>query len=276
MPRYQEEGIAARVARRLGLSFTNTVVLYTGTNVLVHLTPAPVVARVTRVAHLVRPVTDLAGVIALAHADAVRGHVVAPTTFIDPGPHVEDSRYVTFWMHYAGGPNTPLATPTEAGSSLRLFHESARDHEGLLRNFDPRPEAMKIADLVEPDIGAILRAAAGSMTRPDLVQQPIHGDAHEENALAGGIWQDLDDVCTGPVEWDLASIQHRRYLFGERKAEIAAALGGYGPHDQRAAEMLAPLVVLSVAAWGSMAPLIGEAVGPRTRMRLNWLRDNFG
>lgn len=40
--------------------------------------------------------------------------------------------------------------------------------------------------------------------------------------------------------------------------------------------MLAPLVVLSVAAWGSMAPLIGEAVGPRTRMRLNWLRDNFG
>lgn len=185
MPRDQEEGIAARVARRLGLTFTDTVVLYTGTNVLVHLTPAPVVARVTRIAHLVRPVTDLAGAIALARADAVRRHVVAPTTFIDPGPHVEDSRYVTFWMHYAGGPNTPLATPTEAGSSLRLFHESARDHEGLLRNFDPRPEAMKIADLVEPDIGAILRAAAGSMTRPDVVQQPIHGDAHEENALAG-------------------------------------------------------------------------------------------
>jgi Ser/Thr protein kinase RdoA (MazF antagonist) len=114
------------------------------------------------------------------------------------------------------------------------------------------------------------------MTLPDLRQQPIHGDAHEENALAGGIWQDLDEACFGPIEWDLASLQHRRYLFGERQAEIAAALSAYGPHDQRAVQSLAPLVVLAIAAWGSLAPHIGEKVGPRTRARLTWLRERFG
>lgn len=128
MPRSREEDIAARVARRLGLAFTETVVLNRGTNVLVHLRPTPVLARVTRLAHLVRPVTDLAGAIALARSDALRGRLVAPTTLVDPGPYVEDARYVTLWTYYPGGPSTPLASPAEAGSSLRLFHESARGH----------------------------------------------------------------------------------------------------------------------------------------------------
>jgi hypothetical protein len=276
MPRSHEEDIAARVARRLGLEFTETVVLNSGTNVLVHLTPAPVVARVTRLAHLIRPITDLAGAIALARSKALSGRVAAPTTLVDPGPHVEDSRYVTLWTYYPGGPTTPLATPVEAGSSLRLFHESARSHAGPLRSFDPRPEAMKISDLVEPGIGTLLRSIATSMTAPDRVQQPIHGDAHVENALAGGIWQDFDEACAGPIEWDLACLQHRRYLFGERQAETAAALSAYGPHDLKAVEILGPLVALWIAAWGSLAPLIGEQVGPRTRLRLEWLREHYG
>lgn len=276
MLRSNEEDIAARVARRLGLAFTDASVLYRGTNVLVHLRPAPVVARVTRLAHLVRPVADLAGAIALARSDALRGRVVAPTTLVDPGPFVEDSRYVTLWTYYPGGSTTTLASPAEAGSGLRAFHQSARSYAGRLRSFDPRPEALKIADLVDPDVGEVLRSVANSMTTPDLMQQPIHGDAHEENALAGGIWQDFDEVCAGPIEWDLASLQHRRYLFGERQAEIAAALSAYGPRDERAVEALGPLVVLAIAAWGSLAPHIGEDVGPRTRLRLKWLRERFG
>jgi len=276
MPTSPEEDIAARVARRLGLAFTETAVLYQGANAVVHLSPAPVVARVTRLAHLIRPVADLAGAIALARFDALRGRVVAPSTLVDPGPHVEDSRYVTLWAFYRGGPTTALASPGEAGSGLRALHRSARSYTGRLRNFDPRPEALKIADLVDPDIGALLRSVARSMTVPDLVEQAIHGDAHEENALAGGIWQDLDEACTGPIEWDLASLQHRRYLFGERQPEIAAAVTAYGPHDHEAVEGLGPAVVLAIAAWGSMAPHVGQVVGPRTRRRLEWLREHFG
>lgn len=275
MPLLTEEGIAARLAQRLGLAFTDTAVIRSGMNVLVHLRPAPVVARVTRLAHLVRPVSALAGSVALARSDALQGLVVAPTTLVDPGPHVEDGRYVTLWTYYAAGPEAPLATPEEAGSSLRLFHDAAPRHVGQLRSFDPRPEALKIADLVDPDIGGLLRSAASSITVPDLVQQPIHGDAHVENALAGGIWQDLDEACVGPIEWDLASLQHRWYVFGECEAETAAALTAYGPSDQKAVELLGPAVVLAISAWGSLAPHVEEEIGPRTRRRLAWLRERF-
>src|SRR5688500_17505508 len=134
MPRDRDEDIAARLARRLGLAFTDTVVVGRGTNVLVHLSPAPVIARVTRLAHLIRPMSDIAGAIALARS-ALKGCVVAPTTLVDPGPHLEDSRYVTLWEYYPAGPTTPLATPIEQGSSLRLFHEAARSHIGRLRSF---------------------------------------------------------------------------------------------------------------------------------------------
>lgn len=39
-------------------------------------------------------------------------------------------------------------------------------------------------------------------------RRPLHGDAHTGNVLntkAGPRWLDFEDVCSGPVEWDLAS-----------------------------------------------------------------------
>jgi thiamine kinase-like enzyme len=40
--------------------------------------------------------------------------------------------------------------------------------------------------------------------------QPLHGDAHPGNLIAtregGLVWIDFEDVCLGPVEWDLATM----------------------------------------------------------------------
>ena len=39
--------------------------------------------------------------------------------------------------------------------------------------------------------------------------QPLHGDAHPGNLIATRgdlVWIDFEDVCLGPVEWDLATI----------------------------------------------------------------------
>ncbi len=39
-------------------------------------------------------------------------------------------------------------------------------------------------------------------------RRPLHGDAHTGNVLttpSGPRWTDFEDVCVGPVEWDLAS-----------------------------------------------------------------------
>jgi Ser/Thr protein kinase RdoA (MazF antagonist) len=260
-----EKELAASLARRLGLSFDEAVLLGEGTNVLFHLRPAPVVARVTRLAHLVRPPEALAGGVGLAKALGKRA--VPPSALIDPGPHLEGGRYITFWTYRTGR----SASAEEAGAALRAFHEAAAPYPGVLRSFDPRPEALRIADLVGGEASEILRDAASRLVPPALPEQAIHGDAHFENVLAGGVWQDFDEACFGPREWDVACMIHRWAVFGELEREMRAALAVYGAYDHEAVEALQPLVVLGIAAWGSLAPLLGES-SPRTADRLAWLR----
>lgn len=260
-----EKELAASVARRLGLAFDAPAVIGQGMNVLVHLRPAPVVARVTRLAHLVRAPDALAGGVALARTLGTRA--VPPSDLLDPGPHVDGGRYVRFWTYRPGDG----ASPSEAGAALRAFHESAARYRGPLRSFDPRPEALRIADLVGGEPAEILRDAAGRLTPPAAPQQAIHGDAHFENVLAGGIWQDFDEACFGPREWDLACMIHRWSVFGQLEGEMRDALAAYGPYDREAVDTLQPLVVLAIAAWVSLAPLIGETFN-RTPERLEWLR----
>ena len=173
-----EKDLAISVARRLGLAFDEGVVLGKGMNVLVHLRPAPVVARVTRLAHLVRPPEALAGGVALAKALGARA--LPPSGLVDPGPHVESGRHITFWSYRTG----ETASPSEAGAALRALHEEAKPYGGRLRSFDPRPDALRVAYLVGGDVGEILRDAAERLTLPTLTHQAIHGDAHFENVTA--------------------------------------------------------------------------------------------
>jgi hypothetical protein len=60
---------------------------------------------------------------------------------------------------------------------------------------------------------------------------------------------------------------HRWSVFGLLEGEMREALAAYRPHDREAVEALQPLVVLGLAAWGSLAPLIGET-SPRAAERL--------
>jgi hypothetical protein len=260
-----EKTLAASLARRLGLAFDEAEVIGEGTNVLVHLRPAPVVARITRLAHLVRSADVLTGGLGLAKHLGQRA--VPPSDLIDPGPHVEGGRYITFWTYRPG----IAASPSEAGAALRAFHEAAAPYQGPLRSFDPRLEALRISDLIGGESADLLRDAAARLTPPALPQQAIHGDAHFENVLAGGVWQDFDEACVGPREWDLACMIHRWSVFGEMERDMKDALTAYGPHDRNAVDALQPLVVLGIAAWGSLAPLIGET-SPRTATRMEWLR----
>jgi aminoglycoside phosphotransferase (APT) family kinase protein len=60
---------------------------------------------------------------------------------------------------------------------------------------------------------ARLRASAERMApfleAPGGEVQPVHGDAHPGNLVAtreGLVWIDFEEVCRGPVEWDLATM----------------------------------------------------------------------
>jgi Phosphotransferase enzyme family len=267
-PDFVQTAVAA--AGKFGIPCNDPVVLAAGMSTVVHLRPSPIVARVTRVAHLIRPVDDVVGTIALARA--LPGLVVPPSDQVNPGPHAADGRYVTFWAYV----EAVAATPAEAGASLRALHHAARRYDGTLRSFDPRPEATRIGALVGGEVGAVLGASAACMNVPQLAAQPVHGDAHLGNAQAGGLWLDFDEACLGPPEWDLACLRNRLFLFGELARETSEALAAYGPHYEGAVSALDPLVVLVTAAWGATAPLLGHPIGPRTQQRLEWLRERNG
>lgn len=265
----EENDLIRSVAAQFGLVADDPDLLDRGTNLVVHFRPSPVVGRITRLAHLVRPISALAGAVALARA--LPDAVVAPSSLVEPGPHVVSGRYVTFWTYAPDGP----ASPTTAGRALRKLHESAAAFRGELRSFDPRPDAAVIADLVGRSAGDVLRAAARRLPVPTLRHdQPVHGDAHIANVLSSGRWLDPDELSRGPREWDIACLSHRTFLWGEVTSETAEALAAYGNYDHDLVAALAPLVVLFTAAWGSLAPLVGEEIGPRTQKRLAWLREN--
>ncbi|WP_193612390.1 phosphotransferase [Nocardioides lijunqiniae] len=68
-----------------------------------------------------------------------------------------------------------------------------------------------IATALERSDDPVLHRAAEELVPLALTwpRRPLHGDAHTGNVLmtpAGPRWTDFEDVCVGPVEWDLASL----------------------------------------------------------------------
>lgn len=57
-------------------------------------------------------------------------------------------------------------------------------------------------------------------------RRPLHGDMHPGNLLAthtGHRWIDFEDVCVGPLEWDLASRTFSDEYINAYPAEIDRA-----------------------------------------------------
>ena len=130
-----EQAIRAAVsyAAAHGVRSTEPEVLKNGSNVLVHLRPAPVVARVAGTTSLVRtPVADwFAREVALV--DHLVGHgfpVVVPSDELPRGPIVHDGRTMTFWRfvpHFAAS-----IKPSEFAESLADLHRALADYPGPL------------------------------------------------------------------------------------------------------------------------------------------------
>lgn len=210
---------AIAVAGELGLRCNDPEVLADGSNVLVDLRPAPVVARVATTTGLVRkpaeqwPALDLDIAAFLANQNFP---VVPPSTELPPGPHRHDGLALTFWEfveHEAGY----QATVAEVGPLLLELHVALRAYPGKLRNLSPFSEIPRWLNEVErwdalsDDDLAMLRRGyfkiAAEIDELGLPKQPLHGDAHKKNVLKtshGLVWTDFEDACRGPVAWDVA------------------------------------------------------------------------
>jgi Ser/Thr protein kinase RdoA (MazF antagonist) len=230
---------AVAVAREHGLRVGEPVVLRDGLNVLVHLRPAPVVARVAGTIARVRPGDGwLRRELAVASSLAAAGApVVAPSAELAPGPHHHEGRVLSFWTYveHRGAPGAAAA-----GAALRDVHAALRGFHGSLPALGLVTEAEALLAMVAAeeaiDPGTAhalhdrieeLRAVIGTLRGP---VQPLHGDAHLRNVLNGPdgpLWNDWEDTCIGPVHWDAACLLATHRVTGrEPEAEVALSAAG--------------------------------------------------
>ena len=210
---------ASAVAIEQGLRVVDAVPVGTGSNVIVHLRPAPVVARVmtgTVVLHR-DPRAWLTRELEVGAFLADRAPVVAPTREVDPGPYVRGQLWLSLWEYAEVRP--VALTAADVGRALRTLHDALAQYPGTL---PPRTEVLAEIDwLLHALAGAgdVSELAAERDRLADFIRdahstgQPLHGDASLSNLLAtagGPRWNDFEDVCVGAVEWDVAGVSRTR------------------------------------------------------------------
>ncbi len=213
---------AARLARRLGIGCERPQLLHESQRISIRLYPHDIVARgvgtddAEALRRLAREV-DIARHLAANHAPVVR---------LDPGvaagPHIEDGFAFTLWQFVADGAadDDNAAHVAHAAAALRRLHQALAGFDGELSDFWAKPDRCRrlLADeRALPGLGAADRAflRAGfdrlraRVAGPPADAVPIHGDAHLGNVFIthdGALWNDLEDVCRGPREWDIACL----------------------------------------------------------------------
>jgi hypothetical protein len=245
---------AQAVAREHGVACEEAVLIAAGSNVLVHLKPAPVVARVMTGTAILHDNVEqwLAREVAVGAFVAERSDlVVPPSEILPPGPHEQDGLWMTLWKFAPHDAEAPPPKPRELGRSLRRLHAELADFpgdlaplsdtgdwlEGLLAELGPSPS------FTRQDIDWLrfrLDALTPAVFESPLPAQALHGDASVSNLLrteSGLVWNDLEDVCVGPVAWDvsgLASSAGARRQSATFIEELLAAYGDPGVEDLEA------------------------------------------
>ena len=227
---------AVSVARQQGLAADDPRVLSSRGNLIVHLAPAPVVARVATLTAWTRsnPFCWLAREVAVAGYAALQGGpVIPPTDLADPGPHRHDGLALSLWTYRPASPDRAAAA--EAGTELARLHIALAGYAGDLPVMSPARDqiteglaALERERVLDPATVARLRARHRAVLAwLDSLESPaavLHGDAHAGNLMrSGGRWHwfDLEETCRGPRQWDLA------VLAGGQAADATVALAAY-------------------------------------------------
>ena len=242
--------VISKLAAEHGLRYERATVLRDRSDLLVHLEPLPVMARVPAVTALVRRGNDwLAREVAVAgHLARVGAPVVPPSSLVPPGPHDRDGVTVTFF-EFVEAVDAPLDA-REAGRRLRECHEVLAAFPGELPAFELLREAGAIFEEAGNEgmcrRGESIRAAVEAL---ELPLQAVHGDAHLGNVIntaAGPLWNDWEDTMLAPREWDLGCL----HAGSGDPAAIAAAQAGYGPApESNALETFVAARRWQVEAW---------------------------
>jgi Phosphotransferase enzyme family len=246
---------AVAVADAYGVHCEKPVVLGEAWHVLVHLWPAPVVARVTSGAPGVDP-ADVERELAVAGRAARAGApVVQPSDLLPPGPHRHDGHTLVFWRYLA---QAGKLDATAAGRGLHTIHESLADYDGDLPRAGRAEEVRVMLEPFAPSDDVELVCELASCELPE--GQALHGDAHLLNCIqtaAGPIWHDLETACRGPREYDLAALVLDDRSDGS-DPEAQRAIAAYGSYDEELLDQALPVY----AAWLAASFMVAVARRP--------------
>lgn len=235
---------ARAVALANSVACDEAVVLAAGSNVLVHLKPAPVVARVMTGTAILHDDVErwLSREVAVGAFLGERGLAVAPSEVLAQEPHLHEGLWMTFWQYVEHDASGSRPRAQELGRTLRELHDALA---GFPVELGPLSDVRDWLDrllaqlrpsstLAAHDID-LLRARLQELT-PTVFEsllpvQPIHGDASMGNLLRtnhGLIWNDLEDVCVGPVHWDIAGLVVEARDSAQGEAFVSDFLHAYG------------------------------------------------
>jgi hypothetical protein len=235
---------AQAVAVAHGVACDDAAVLPGGSNVLVHLKPAPVVARVMTGTAVLHDGVEgwLAREVAVGTFLGERGVAVPPSDLVPPGPHQHAGLWMTFWSFVEHDASGPLPHAEELGGALRELHAALADFPGELAplsgvrdDIDRLLAELRPSPWLSHDDIDLLRFDLHELTptvfETSLPAQPLHGDVSISNLLhtdRGLIWNDLEDVCAGPVAWDVAGLVVSAQARGLEETFIDAFFHAYG------------------------------------------------
>ena len=262
---------AMQAASRLGVACAEPLVLADGANVIVHLSPSPVVAKVAASTRQVRADPGVWLQRELDVAGWLRGAaipVAEPSPEVPATVHHGDGQVMSFWRYL---PPAGDGRPDEGtfGSMLRDLHLALRAYPRTPPTLAPlqdipvflsRPQT-QLTDESKAALAAAYARLTAELDRR-AAAQVLHGDAGFGNVLpttaAGWVWHDFEDTCTGPVSWDLAAST------ASPRLDAARVLAGYGaPVDAGQLAVCQQLRRLHLTVWYNLYAERLPALRPR-------------
>lgn len=248
------ERVATEVAARYGVAIEAPRLLHHSNNVVLLLTPEPIIAKVGMSRHRRSAAASLTRELRVGrfladrHAPSAR-----PASALPAGPHQARGVVVTFWDHCAHDPAREVEA-SAAGRSLAELHAALAGYDDPLPPFTAQIDdaarvlATEPMPALAPGDRAFLADAharqSAALSAHQLAAHPLHGEPHSGNVLAtpeGPCWIDFEAACLGPLEWDVAC------LGGE-------ALRHFPHLDHDLLGLMGRLRSLCVAVWCWMNP----------------------
>jgi aminoglycoside phosphotransferase (APT) family kinase protein len=237
---------AISTASELGLTADAALVLHDSNRVALRVMPCDMLARVAGPAHAAVAPLEIEIAQRLAEFEAP---VAAVAPRVGHRVYERDGFWITLWTYYDSAVS-PGLQPADYADALKRLHAGLRNLDVITPHFSDRvaearqlvarpEETPALADADRKLLDSTLRSVTLAVARRKAAEQVLHGEPHPGNVLnttRGPLFVDLETVCRGPLEFDLAQVPR-------------AVSDRYPGVDQELLGELRGLVLAMVATW---------------------------